>query len=375
MHNNNVFIHKLIKAIADSLIKIFIPLYILKKTNNINMAMIYLILFSSFVMIFMTILKKLIQRYSLASIIIHFIPTIAAMYLLSLSTINIYLIIFASILMALSQTLYSVPINILFTFSDAKANVCKFEIPTNIGKLIFTLCSGLMLANNKINSFLILSSIATTLYICSVIPLIISYNEIKFHYLNKEEITNKVKINKWFILFHISFGLFQPVMDNIIPLYLYMNDLSFQSVTIIIVLIELIKIFTNYFANILIKHNKELLSTIIGSIMFFSSAILMLIFKNKILLYVTSTISSICFPLVFVVMFKKYCLNLSKNKNVFYGLTKRDLDIFSFRPLLYSLSLIGFGLYPTIIMGICCIPLMITSEIKILNNKKKMHIN
>lgn len=375
MHNNNVFIHKLIKAIADSLIKVFIPLYILKKTNDINMAMLYLILFSSFVMLFMTVLKKFIQRYSLISIIIHFIPTIIAMYLLSFNQINIYLIIFAAILMALSQTLYSVPINILFTFSDAKANVCKFEIPTNIGKLIFTLCSGLLLANNKINSFLILSSIAAFLYICSIIPLIISYKEIEFHYQDKNELTNKVKISKWFIIFHITFGLFQPVMDNIIPLYLYINNLSFESVTIIIVLIELIKIFMNYFANILIKHNKEILSAIIGSIMFFISAILMLIFKNKVLLYITSTTCSITFPLVFVIMFKKYCLNLSKNNNVFYGLTKRDLDIFSFRPLLYSLSFIGLGLYPTIIMGICSIPLMILSEIKILKPKKKMHIN
>ena len=56
--DNLIFIHKLLKAIADSIIKLFLPLYILKQTNDINLAMLYLIIYSSCVMLTMFILKK-----------------------------------------------------------------------------------------------------------------------------------------------------------------------------------------------------------------------------------------------------------------------------------------------------------------------------
>ena len=56
--DNLIFIHKLIKAIADAIIIVFIPLYILKSTDDIRLAMLYLISFSLFVILFMFILKK-----------------------------------------------------------------------------------------------------------------------------------------------------------------------------------------------------------------------------------------------------------------------------------------------------------------------------
>ena len=61
--DNLIFIHRLIKAFADSIIIVFIPLYILKQTNDINLAMLYLITYSLFVIFLMFILKKFIQKY------------------------------------------------------------------------------------------------------------------------------------------------------------------------------------------------------------------------------------------------------------------------------------------------------------------------
>ena len=53
---NLIFIHKLLKSIADSIIIVFIPLYVLKTTGDIRLSMAYLIIFSLFVMLFMFIL-------------------------------------------------------------------------------------------------------------------------------------------------------------------------------------------------------------------------------------------------------------------------------------------------------------------------------
>lgn len=69
--DNLIFIHKLLKAIADSIIKLFLPLYILKQTNDINLAMLYLIIYSSCVMLTMFILKTIIQKFGVFAIMVH----------------------------------------------------------------------------------------------------------------------------------------------------------------------------------------------------------------------------------------------------------------------------------------------------------------
>ena len=151
--DNLIFIHKLLKAIADSIIKLFLPLYILKQTNDINLAMLYLIIYSSCVMLTMFILKTIIQKFGVFAIMVHFIPIIVTMGLFSFLQIDITLVIIAAILMSFSQTLYSIPLNLIFTFGDKKTNVGKFQIASNIGKLTFTLISGYLLSSTIRNSF------------------------------------------------------------------------------------------------------------------------------------------------------------------------------------------------------------------------------
>lgn len=364
--DSNIFIHKLLKAIADSLILIFIPLYILKQTNNINLSMLYLVIYSAFVMVFIVLLKKIIEKYGVLSIIIHFIPIVITEGIISFLPINIYTIIASAFLMSISQALYSIPINLIFTFNDKKTNVGKFQIATNIGKLIFTLISGYILSNIT-SSFIILSIISSIIYIVSSIPLFFSYKELIEKYKdNKKEKNIKIKMDPYFILFHICFGLFQPIMDNVVPLFLYLNNSNFQAVTILIAMVEFIKIIINYLTQFLVNKQKSIICVIISSIMFLSGVISLFFVKNNVALYIICTIVSVSFPLTFVPMFKLYCNYLIKTNNVFDGITNRDLYLFSLRCEMYSLSFIGYSLYPCLIVGIIVVPIMLFSEIKLL---------
>lgn len=375
MKNDNlIFIHRLLKAIADSIIMIFIPLYILKETNDISLSLFYLIIYSFFVMLLIFILKKFIEKYGILSIMLHFIPIVITEGILSFFSINITTIILSSFFMGLAQALYSVPINLVFTFNDKKTNVGKFQIATNIGKLFFILLSGYILSSEITSSFLILSISSSIIYILSSIPLIFSYKNLINNYnkiKSQNNINKKIKLNPYFIIFHISFGLFQPVMDNLVPLFLYINNLSFQAVTIMIALIELIKIFINYISQFLVTKKKSLLCVILGSIVFFISVLGMIFIKNNIILYILSTLSSISFPLTFVPMFRLYCNYLKETDNIFNGITRRDIEIFSFRPTLYALGYIGFSLYPSLILGLISVPVMLYSEIKLLKIDKE----
>ena len=362
---NLIFLHKLFKAIADAIIIVFIPLYILKETNDFRLSIAYLIFFSLFVIFFMFILKKIIQKYGVICIMLHFIPIVATEAILSFININIYSILASAMLMGLSQALYSISINIIFAFSDKKNNVGKFMIATNIGKLLFILASGLILSNIE-NSFMFLSIASTIFYIISIFPIIFAYKELKENYDKIDKTKPNIKLNKWFVLFHITFGLFQPIMDNIVPLYLYMNDLSFQAVTIFIVIIELLKIIINYISQILVGKKKSIICVIISFILFMASIIVIIFVKNNLVLYIFSTICALSFPLTFVPMFGLYCNYLKENNNIFNGMTERDFEIFSFRAPMYALSYIGFMLYPILIFGIIVVPIMFISEIKLL---------
>ena len=370
-NQNNIFIHKLLKSIADSIIIVFIPLYVLKTTNDFRLSMAYLIIFSLFVLFFMFVLKKLIQKYGVLAMILHFIPIIITEYILSFATINIWIIIICAGLMGLSQALYSIPLNLVFTFGDKKTNVGLFMIATNIGKIIFTLVSGFILSSEIKNSFLILSIASTSFYILSIFPILFAYKELKNNYDNtKNNNSETVKLNPWFIIFHISFGLFQPIMDNIVPLYLYMNDLSFQAVTIFIVVVEVLKVLANMISQIAVRHKKSIYLVSISFILFFTSIISIIFVKNNVALYILSTTASVSFPFTFVPMFGLYCNYLRKNNNVIQGITRRDFDIFSLRAPMYALSYIGFALLPCLILGVVTVPIMLLSEIKLLRSEK-----
>ena len=177
-----IFWHKFLKAIADSIIKLFIPLYILKVTNDIRLSIGYLSIYSLFVLFFMFILKKFIQKYGVLAIILHFLPIVATQSILSFCEINIWIIIACAGLMALTQALYSIPLNLIFSLLDKKTNVAKFQVATNIGKLVFTLLSGFVLSSEIKNSFLLLSIASSFVYVLCVIPILFAYKPLKEKY-------------------------------------------------------------------------------------------------------------------------------------------------------------------------------------------------
>lgn len=372
--DNLIFLHKFLKAIADSIIQVFIPLFILKQTGELWLSITYLAVYSLFVFINISILKKLIQSRTVLCIIFHFIPIIASQCLLSFLSINIFVVLGCALLMSVAQALYSVPINLVFAFSDSSTNVAKFQIGTNFAKLLFILISGFIISTSS-SSVALLSIISSLFYIACVVPILFAYNELKNNYnttIQKDKVERvKKKIDKRFVLFHIGFGCFQATIDYIIPLYLFINNLSFQAVTIIMALVELMRILSNYIAKYLVKINKQRLSCIISCSIFLVSLICLVTFKIPVLLYICTCLCSISFPLTFVPMFKKYCNYLTETDNIFAGMTERDLEIFSFRPVVYLAALAGLGMYPSFSLGLIAMIIMFTCQMKLTKQSKE----
>lgn len=351
---NLIYIHKIIKAIADSIIKVFIPLIILKASKDMNFVIIYLCCYFLFCSMLNILLKRFLQKYGVIAIILHSIPLIIMQVLLN-SNITWWICIILAILSSFAQVLYSVPINILFALTDKNINVAKFEISTNIGKIIFILTSGYILGSSLQNSLLIMTIVSAVLYILSSMPLLFGYKVIKDGYTKISQNNQPpMSSNKRFNLYHILFGLFQSVIDVVLPLYLFINNLSFQSVTLVMVLIEVCKIGANIVARYLAKKGYVVVSVILSLSIMSVSCILMIFIKNAVVLYICSCCLGVSFPLLFVPLFGIYIKKIIKDQNQFNGMTYRDFYIFSLRPIIYLPYFIFPNLIIQLVLGIIC---------------------
>ena len=360
----------MVKAVADSLIKVFVPLLILKSSGSMTLVILYLCLYNPLCVLLNLIFKQCLQKYGVISIIIHFVPLIAVQFLLNLK-ITWLICVLLAIFMAFAQVLYSVPINILFSLTDKSIDVAKFEIPTNIGKMVFLLISGYMLSASFKNSLLVLSIAGSVLYFISAIPIYYGYNLLKISFTDRVSIQSKIPENyKFYNLFHAQFGLFQTIFDVALPLYLFLNNLTFQSITIILVLIEICKIGSNILAKFLISKNLSLLSAFISIFIMTLSFTILLFVKNSIVLYVCSCLLAVSFPLIFVPMLSSYTKKLCDEDNQFDGMTIRDVFIFIPRGAVY----LPYLIFPSFILqfgiGIACAVSMTYSTTKILKTNK-----
>ena len=369
---NMIFLHKLFKAFADSIINVFIPLYILKVTGSLTLALGYLCIYSFLVTMLNVALSKFIQKFGVIAIILHFLPIIAAESILNFCPLTWVALIFVAIFMALSQVLYSVPFNLVFLYGDSRSNVAKFQIATNVGKLIFILISGYILSSEIQNSFLWLLIASSIFYIASVIPLGFSFKVIKQKFeLSTKTINPKERCDFKFSIYHITFGMFQATIDNCLPLFLYANGLSFQAVTIQLALVALCKILANFVAKILIGKRKQIVCFIINFLVLTVSMICVMIVKDPATLYVFSCLCAVAYPFTFVPMFKLFCENIRGKCSAFNDMTRRDVDIFSLRPVVYGSTLIGLGMYPCFVLGVLATTVMFAFEVKLDKTQKE----
>ena len=235
--------------------------------------------------------------------------------------------------------------------------------------------SGYVLGSSITNSLLIVSIVSSLIYICSIIPLLVNYGNFKQIYCiptSGESVKNK-KTYKLFNLYHIQFGIFQTIIDVVIPLYLFINNLTFQSITIIIALVEVCKMGAYVIAKHFEKKNLSVLSIIISIFIAIISLFLMLFTKNVIVLYITSCCLGISFPLLFSPMFALFVNKVKQGDNQYDGMTYRDIYIFSFRNVIYLPYFVMPNFIVQFILGIVCsCSLGLTSAKLIKQNKDEL---
>ena len=367
---NYLFLHKLIKAIGDSMVKLFVPLIIYRASGNMGLVILYLCVHYFASGVLNILLRRFLQRQGVIAIFLSMVPIIAIQFVLTYCPVIWYICLIVGLLNAFNQVLYSVPINLLFAFTDKNTNVAKFEISTNVGKLIFILVSGFLLGNT-LDNLVILAIASTVVYCLSIIPILFGYKLIKSSY---GEITHKPfsidkKLYRKYNLYHFCFGVYQSTLDIILPLYLYINNLSFESVAVVMALVEVGKILANILAKYIYSKGKPFVSVIIYCCLYVTAVVLILTIKSPVALYIISCVMGVSFPLVFVPLFKAFCSQIGIDNYQFRGMIYRDFYILTFRPVLYLPYLLYGNFLVQFCIGVACCGIMAYEAKGILDKK------
>ena len=307
-------LNRTFKSIADSTIKVFVPILIYKNTGSLVYAFLFMALSSFVNSLTYTLLKRFLKKHSALAISIHPI-FIIAIELLLLTNMNISIVIVVGILEGV-QTAFYYSIKYLYGFMDKTNNVAKFEIGQYVGKIVFVILSALFLDNIK-ESLIFIIAFSSLFYVLSSVVILIRIKDIKAIQINNNLSYKQIqKDNKYWNVFHIFNGIIHLFMNSVLPLYLYVYDLSFTKIGIVLVLQYLLNILANYLSMLFAKKGHGKINIFVGSILGFLSMIFIITIKNSLVIYIFSVVSSFAFTMLFSYMFSIY-VNDQKQKNYF----------------------------------------------------------
>ena len=337
--SSHIFIHRIFKGIADSSIKIFIPLLIYQQTQNIFLCFYYGAIEYFLTAIFFSAFKNPIKKNPLIYIIIHIIPIISIGFLLLLK-LNYFILAIIALFSAISSVFYYGSINLLFGIMDEKTDAAKYETGQHLGKIIFTILSSYVLGKLN-NSLIFVVLFSLVVYILSVLPICINYKNIKkeLQQLPNAEFKEVFKDNKYFNFYHIFSGVFSIFTEFVLPLYLFINGLSFTVVGILVALQYSLSIVGNYLAKFLDSKEKSKELTIVCSICIFVSLIcISFIHINKVI-YIFTLVNTICHHMLHTVYFSLFVKDQKEKCFYHYSVFYRDVILNSARTVI-SLSYI-----------------------------------
>ncbi|MDD4275549.1 MAG: MFS transporter [Clostridia bacterium] len=340
MKNSNlIFLHRLIYAFGNAMIKVYIPIIILKQTNNVLLSFLYLAIFSLMSGLLTNILRFSIQKNNIFYIIIQIIPMVAIPIIIAFAPMNILCVLLIAILSGIANGLYFPSLNYLFAKLDKNNNAGKYEIGKDLGEVAFLLVSGFILGSSLSNSILIVCGMAVIFYLCSIIPLFFCYKSLK-EFINENTthiplIETHKKLKPYDIMF-ATMGYMQMIIQCVIPIYLYKINVNIESIAIVLATIGLGKVFINYLAQKLTDKKKILLCCTIASIMFVSSCVAIILIQVGVAIYILSVILGLTFPFMHVSTFSLYCKDLEFNGKVADGIVLREMYIFYPRAILFT---------------------------------------
>ena len=315
--STHLMIHRLIKSIADSIIKVFMPILIFQQTGDLTLCFVYFLASFALTSLFFFFGRKIVQKAPIIFIIVS-IFLIISLNLMLLLKLNIWIILLISLIEALYSVLYYGSINMIFGLLDKNANTAKFESGEYIGKVIFTILSAYILGNIQ-NSLLFVILTSVFLYILCFIPLFIKFKEIqgKIKVLPKQSQKAIFKDIKKFNIYHVIYGLVNFSITYFLPFYFYVNGLSFSSTGYLIALQNICSLTTRFSSNFIEKKKLTKYFVFISALLMIPAFFVIIFVNNIVACYISSLVLTLASNFIYIVIYRRYVLDQTK-KNYFH---------------------------------------------------------
>lgn len=336
--NNSISFHRIFKSCADSTTRVFLPILIYQQTQNLYFVFAFFVIQYLLWGLLSLGVKHFIHKHAFWLVSLSFIPFIGILFFVSFFKIDLFGVFMLAVLTSTGSGIYSVAMNNIFTINKKTNNVARFDSASIAGKLIFTFITAYLLQNSINNSFIALLIMGSSLYIISTFFIFLNKKEVCELLLNSppSTVAKSIKTNKSFNLIHVCFGIFQNIIDTLLPLYLFHFNFNIQQVSYVLILSDLIKIAVNYFAKYLNAKNKDNLMIIISGALFSATAILIPFFQNQTFYFSISIALPLLFPLAHVSIFSRFIKQIEQSNDFITGHSVRDFFIITPRAIFYA---------------------------------------
>lgn len=337
-----VLTHKFFYSIVSAAIRVFIPIIIYKQTNSIQMAMFFIVFYSSIAGIMTLALKKLIAKKPFLCMTVSILPLLLIQVILAFFEINIYSTIILGVLLGLSNAFYCSAINIYFSLTSKKIKAGRFAAWSKIGSIVYTIFTGYILGSQVFDSLLVLSVFSFVIFAISMLPLLKHRKEINSYFKTTKEVS-LIEANKKLAregIFYAFTGVVIFMVGEILPLYLYYNNLSVESVGYVVALTQAAVVAVGYLSDFMIKKKIIELNYLLFAVIPIVCFILVIFIDMPVLLYVISLLLGVSGTIGFSAYFKVYCDKTKRENLVINGHILRDFYNQTPRNLFYSVFFI-----------------------------------
>ena len=372
---NSVYIHNFLNGIADSIVKIFVPVLILQYMESLIWAIAYIAIYCFANLFLSVILNKLILKYNITSLIIHILFFLLTPILIAFCQFNIALIIVLAISGGFGQALYYTPVENLYTYSSNQPNMARYDAFCSLGYFIFSLASAFILSSTLNNSLLFVCISASLVYIASLIPFFIKKEQVPKFKIKKIKKYPKHKFYKIFFLFWMFSAVGYTITNMVIPVYIFNINPSIELIGIVLAATYLIEIGIDYICRYLRVNNFQILSIAIYFVLFTISIVLILLFPNNIVLVVASTVGSLAYLFSYITMQDYYFTELKKDGYAPAGIMYKNIACSIMRVIVLSLYFIFPSFLTIFIGGIVCAFMALILTILLMKTHKEKEIN
>ncbi len=286
--------------------------------------------------------NKILTRRPVLSVALHIISFFLCNVFLLFLNLNLAAVIFLALMHAVSEIFYIVAQNVIFAVRAESGTAAVIQAPFTAGVLLAGIVKHGFSLDFRFSFWLIL--IALAFHIVSLLPLLFDR---QIPLLNAQSLQNEIKRpykNPKRDMFHISLGLFNGVVFEVIPLYLVFSQNALETSLIIFASIEISRLFFTKAGEHLYKKGHYNFAMALSTSLFFILLALAAVFDGTGPAPIFCAVAAAAAPLNFVPKFSAYVKAVKEENRIHYNQLRREF-LMSAGKILAPAAFLIFGAF------------------------------